>query len=111
MTMRTTRGRGRLFESVIETIGDTPAIRLNALAPAGVEIYVKAEFFNPAGSVKARIALRIIEEAERNGRLRPGHTVVEAHSGPTGIRLALGCEGMGTTPVVTLADSFFVERR
>src|SRR3546814_12223787 len=101
MTMRTTRGRGRLFESVLETIGDTPAIRINALAPAGVEIYVKAEFFNPAGSVKDRLALSIIEEAERDGRLSPGQTVVEATSGTTGIGLAMVCAAKGFPVVVT----------
>ena len=111
MTMRTTRGRGRLFESVLETIGDTPAIRINALAPAGVEIYVKAEFFNPAGSVKDRLALSIIEEAERDGRLSPGQTVVEATSGNTGIGLAMVCAAKGYPLVVTMADSFSVERR
>src|SRR3546814_548863 len=111
MTMRTTRGRERLFESVLETIGDTPAFRINALAPAGVEIYVKAEFFNPAGSVKDRLALSIIEEAERDGRLSPGQTVVEATSGNTGIGLAMVCAAKGYPIVVTMADSFSVERR
>ena len=70
MMMRRTQGRGKVYDSVLETIGDTPAIRVNTLAPAGVEIYVKAEFFNPAGSVKDRLALSIIEEAERDGTLR-----------------------------------------
>jgi cysteine synthase A len=111
MTMRTTQGRGRLFDSVLETVGDTPAIRINTLAPAGVEIYVKAEFFNPAGSVKDRLALSIIEEAERDGRLRPGQTVVEATSGNTGIGLAMVCAAKGYPLVVTMADSFSVERR
>ena len=83
ITMQTTQGRGRLFASILETIGNTPAIRVNNLAPTGVEIYVKAEFFNPAGSVKDRLALAIIEEAERSGALKPGQTVVEATSGNT----------------------------
>jgi cysteine synthase A len=111
ITTRTTQGRGRLFASVLETIGDTPAIRVNSLAPAGVTIYVKAEFFNPAGSVKDRLAISIIEEAERNGSLRPGQTVVEATSGNTGIGLAMVCAAKGYPLVVTMADSFSVERR
>ena len=111
MTMRTTQGRGKLFASVLDTVGDTPTIRINALAPAGVEIFVKAEFFNPAGSVKDRLALSIIEEAERDGRLSPGQTVVEATSGNTGIGLAMVCAAKGYPLVVTMADSFSVERR
>ncbi len=111
MTMRKTHGRGRLFASVLETVGDTPAIQINTLAPAGVEIYVKAEFFNPAGSVKDRLALSIIEEAERDGTLSPGQTVVEATSGNTGIGLAMVCAAKGYPLVVTMADSFSVERR
>jgi cysteine synthase A len=111
MTVRITQGRGRLFASVLETIGDTPAIRVNTLAPVGVEIYVKAEFFNPAGSVKDRLALSIIEEAERDGSLSPGQTVVEATSGNTGIGLAMVCAAKGYPLVVTMADSFSVERR
>ncbi len=111
MTFRTTQGRGRLYASVLDTIGDTPAIRINRLAPPGVELYVKAEFFNPAGSVKDRLALSIIEEAERDGSLRPGQTVVEATSGNTGIGLAMVCAARGYPLVVTMADSFSVERR
>jgi cysteine synthase A len=111
MTSRTTTGRGRLYASVLETIGDTPAIRINRLAPAGVELYVKAEAFNPAGSVKDRLALSIIEEAERDSRLRPGQTVVEATSGNTGIGLAMVCAAKGYPLVVTMADSFSLERR
>ena len=111
MTMRRTQGRGRLFDSVLETVGDTPAIRINRLAPSGVEIYVKAEFFNPAGSVKDRLALSIIEEAERDGRLSAGQTVIEATSGNTGIGLAMVCAAKGYPLVVTMADSFSVERR
>jgi cysteine synthase A len=110
-TTRTTAGRGQLYASVLDTIGNTPAIRINRLAPEGVEIYVKAEFFNPAGSVKDRLALSIIEEAERDGRLRPGQTVVEATSGNTGIGLAMVCAAKGYPLVVTMADSFSVERR
>ncbi len=111
MTTNSTKGRGRLYASVLDTIGDTPAIRINRLAPDGVEIYVKAEFFNPAGSVKDRLALSIIEEAERDGSLRPGQTVVEATSGNTGIGLAMVCAAKGYPLVVTMADSFSVERR
>jgi cysteine synthase A len=108
---RTTRGRGRLFESVVDTIGDTPCIRVNTLAPDHVRIYVKAEFFNPAGSVKDRLAISIIEEAERRGALKPGQTVVEATSGNTGIGLAMVCAAKGYPLVVTMADSFSIERR
>jgi cysteine synthase A len=111
MMRRTTQGRGRLFASVLDTIGDTPAIRINSLAPAGVDIYVKVEAFNPAGSVKDRLALSIIEEAEQDGRLSPGQTVVEATSGNTGIGLAMVCAAKGYPLVVTMADSFSVERR
>src|SRR4029079_19346423 len=106
-----TNGRGKLFESILDTVGDTPVIRINNLAPDGVTIYVKAEFFNPASSVKDRLALNIIEEAERTGALRPGQTVVEATSGNTGIGLAMVCAQKGYPLVVTMADSFSVERR
>ncbi|MEK9673500.1 MAG: pyridoxal-phosphate dependent enzyme [Rhodospirillaceae bacterium] len=108
---RTTSGRGQLFASVVDTIGDTPCIRVNRLAPEGVTIYVKSEFFNPAASVKDRLAISIIEEAERRGDLKPGQTVVEATSGNTGIGLAMVCAAKGYPLVVTMADSFSVERR
>ena len=108
---RKTSGHGRRFESVLDTVGNTPAIRINNLAPAGVEVYVKAEFFNPAGSVKDRLALNIIEAAEREGKLKPGQTVVEATSGNTGIGLAMVCAAKGYPLVVTMADSFSIERR
>lgn len=108
---RTTSGRGRLFDSVVDTIGDTPCIRINNLAPKGVRVYVKAEFFNPAASVKDRLAISIIEEAERRGDLKPGQTVVEATSGNTGIGLAMVCAAKGYPLVVTMADSFSIERR
>ncbi len=108
---RTTDGRGRLYESVLDTVGDTPAIRVNTLAPDHVTIYVKAEFFNPAASVKDRLAVSIIEEAERSGALKPGQTVVEATSGNTGIGLAMVCAAKGYPLVVTMADSFSIERR
>ena len=108
---RTTLGRGRLYDSVVETVGDTPCIRINRLAPANVRVYVKAEFFNPAASVKDRLAVSIIEEAERSGALKPGQTVVEATSGNTGIGLAMVCAAKGYPLVVTMADSFSIERR
>lgn len=111
ITVRATQGRGRLFASILDTVGDTPAIRVNNLAPAGVELYVKAEAFNPAGSVKDRLALNIIEEAERDGSLSPGQTVIEATSGNTGIGLAMVCAAKGYPLVVTMADSFSIERR
>ncbi len=110
-TIRTTAGRGRLYENILDTVGDTPVIRINHLAPTGVRIYVKAEFFNPAASVKDRLALNIIEAAERSGKLKPGQTVVEATSGNTGIGLAMVCAQKGYPLVVTMADSFSVERR
>lgn len=108
---RKTDGRGRLYDSVADTIGDTPCIRINRLAPDGVRLYVKAEFFNPAASVKDRLAISIIEEAERRGDLQPGQTVVEATSGNTGIGLAMVCAAKGYPLVVTMADSFSIERR
>jgi len=108
---RTTSGRGRLFDSVLDTVGDTPSIRINNLAPNHVRLYVKAEFFNPAGSVKDRLALNIIEAAERDGTLKPGQTVVEATSGNTGIGLAMVCAAKGYPLVVTMAESFSIERR
>ena len=108
---RATKGRGRLFDSVLETVGDTPAIRINNLAVPGVTLYVKAEFFNPAASVKDRLALNIIETAERSGALKPGQTVVEATSGNTGIGLAMVCAQKGYPLVITMADSFSIERR
>jgi cysteine synthase len=108
---RSTAGRGRLYDSIIDTVGDTPCIRINRLAPDHVRLYVKAEFFNPAASVKDRLALNIIEDAERRGTLKPGQTVVEATSGNTGIGLAMVCAARGYPLVVTMADSFSVERR
>lgn len=108
---RSTEGRGCLYDNIVDTIGNTPCIRLNRIAPKHVRLYVKAEFFNPAGSVKDRLAASIIEEAERRGELRPGQTVVEATSGNTGIGLAMVCAAKGYPLVVTMADSFSVERR
>ncbi|MCC6774041.1 MAG: pyridoxal-phosphate dependent enzyme [Gemmatimonadaceae bacterium] len=110
-TSRTTNGRGRLYDSIVDTIGDTPCIRVRRVAPPTVRVYVKAEFFNPAASVKDRLAISIIEEAERRGDLTPGQTVVEATSGNTGIGLAMVCAAKGYPLVVTMADSFSIERR
>lgn len=109
--IRTTSGRGRLFDGIVETIGDTPCIRVQNLGPDHVRLYVKAEFFNPAASVKDRLAVNIIEAAERSGDLKPGQTVVEATSGNTGIGLAMVCAQKGYPLVITMAESFSVERR
>ena len=111
MADRITKGQGKLFESVVDTIGNTPCIRINTLAPKHVNLYVKAEFFNPASSVKDRLAISIIERAESKGDLKPGQTVVEATSGNTGIGLAMVCAAKGYPLVVTMADSFSIERR
>ncbi len=109
--VRKTEGSGRLYDSVLDTIGNTPCIRINNLAPDHVRLYVKAEFFNPMASVKDRLAIGIIEDAERKGLLKPGQTVVEATSGNTGIGLAMVCAAKGYPLVVTMAESFSVERR
>ena len=108
---RTTQGRGRLYSSILDTIGDTPCVRINRLAPAHVDLYVKAEFFNPGGSVKDRLAISIIEEAERSGELKPGQTVVEATSGNTGVGLAMVCAAKGYPFVATMPTSVSIERR
>ncbi|MEL0327436.1 MAG: pyridoxal-phosphate dependent enzyme [Deltaproteobacteria bacterium] len=108
---RSTNGQGRLYDSIIDTIGNTPCILINKPAPKGVRLYVKAEAFNPAASVKDRLAISIIEEAEKRGELKPGQTVVEATSGNTGIGLAMVCAAKGYPLVVTMADSFSIERR
>ncbi len=110
MSIRQTNGRGR-FDSILDTVGDTPVVRINRIAPEHVTVYVKFEAFNPAGSVKDRLALNIIEAAEQRGDLKPGQTVVEATSGNTGIGLAMVCAAKGYPLVVTMADSFSIERR
>lgn len=110
-SIRKTQGRGQLFDSVLDTVGNTPVIRINNLAPEGVRLFVKAEFFNPGASVKDRLALNIIEAAERDGTLKPGQTVVEATSGNTGIGLAMVCAQKGYPLVVTMIETFSVERR
>src|SRR5918996_3954008 len=99
------------FANILETVGNTPVVRIGKLAPAGVDLFVKIEAFNPLGSVKDRLALGVIEDAERKGVLKPGQTVVEATSGNTGIGLAMVCAQKGYPLVVTMAESFSVERR
>jgi len=99
------------YNNILETIGDTPLVKLNRLARPGVNLYVKVESFNPMGSVKDRMAKAIIEGAEASGELRPGQTVIEATSGNTGIGLAMVCAQKGYPLVVTMAESFSVERR
>jgi len=100
-----------IYDSILETIGRTPVVRINRLAPAGVTLYVKCEFFNPASSVKDRLAIAIILDAEQKGLLKPGDTVVEATSGNTGVALAMVCAARGYRFVALMADSFSVERR
>jgi cysteine synthase A len=102
---------GRLYDSILETVGGTPVVRINRLAPDHVNLYVKIEAFNPLGSVKDRLALGVIEAGEASGALKPGQTVIEATSGNTGIGLAMVCAAKGYPLVVTMAESFSVERR
>jgi cysteine synthase A len=102
---------GKLYANILETVGNTPVIKINKLAPPDVNLYVKMEAFNPLGSVKDRLALGVIEDAERTGALKPGQTVVEATSGNTGIGLAMVCAAKGYPLVVTMAETFSVERR
>ncbi len=99
------------FANILETVGNTPVVKVGKLAPAGVDLYVKIEAFNPLGSVKDRLALGVIEDAERSGMLKPGQTVIEATSGNTGIGLAMVCAQKGYPLVVTMAETFSVERR
>jgi cysteine synthase A len=100
-----------IHENILGTIGNTPVVRINHLAPAGVTMYVKCEAFNPLSSVKDRLAIAIIEDAERRGELKPGQTVVEATSGNTGIALAMVCAVKGYPFVALMSDSFSIERR
>jgi cysteine synthase len=100
-----------IYDSILDTIGNTPIVRLNRMAPANVEMYVKIEAFNPMASVKDRLAIAIIKDAEKKGQLRAGQTVVEATSGNTGIALAMVCAARGYGFVSVMADSFSVERR
>lgn len=100
-----------IYDSILGTIGRTPVVRIHRLAPPGVSLYLKCEFFNPSGSVKDRLAIAIIEDAEARGTLAPGQTVVEATSGNTGIALAMVCAAKGYPFVAVMAESFSVERR
>jgi cysteine synthase A len=102
---------GRRYASILETVGNTPVVKINRLAPPDVNLYVKIEAFNPLGSVKDRLALGVIEAAEKSGALKPGQTVIEATSGNTGIGLAMVCAQKGYPLVVTMAEQFSVERR
>lgn len=102
---------GHKFDNILETIGNTPVVRIGKMAPEGINLFVKVEAFNPLGSVKDRLALGVIEAAEKAGSLKPGQTVVEATSGNTGIGLAMVCAQKGYPLVVTMAESFSVERR
>src|SRR6516165_3600224 len=100
-----------IHDSILGTIGKTPVVQVQRLAPEHVTMYVKVEYFNPGGSVKDRLAIGIIEDAEQRGALKPGQTVVEATSGNTGIALAMVCAAKGYPFVATMAESFSVERR
>ena len=102
---------GKIYNSILDTIGHTPVVRINNLGPKNVNIYAKVESFNPMGSVKDRLALGVIEDAERKGELKPGQTIVEATSGNTGIGLAMVCAQKGYPLVITMAENFSVERR
>jgi len=99
------------FANILETVGNTPVVKINKLAPPDVNLYVKVEAFNPLGSVKDRLALGVIEDAERSGALKPGQTVIEATSGNTGIGLAMVCAQKGYPLVLVMAESFSIERR
>jgi len=101
----------KIHDNILGTIGNTPVVKINKLGPPGVNLYVKIESFNPMSSVKDRLALGIIEDAEKSGALKPGQTVIEATSGNTGIGLAMVCAQKGYPLVVTMAESFSVERR
>jgi len=100
-----------IYDSILGTIGNTPIVRINALAPSHVTMFVKCEFFNPLHSVKDRLAIAIIEDAERKGLLQPGQTVVEATSGNTGIALAMVCAAKGYPFVAVMVETFSIERR
>jgi len=100
-----------IYNNILETIGNTPVVRVNRLGPEGIEMYVKVEAFNPMSSVKDRLAIGVIEDAERKGLLKAGQTVVEATSGNTGIALAMVCAVKGYPFVAVMAESFSIERR
>src|SRR5476651_1658493 len=99
------------YQNILETIGNTPVVRINKLGPSGINLFAKLEAFNPLGSVKDRLALGVIEAAEKSGELKPGQTVIEATSGNTGIGLAMVCAAKGYPLVLTMAEPFSVERR
>lgn len=107
----TSAPRKAIYEDITKTIGRTPVVKINRLAPDGIDLYAKCEYFNPLGSVKDRLAIAIIEAGEKSGKLKPGCTVVEATSGNTGISLAMVCAQRGYNFVSTMAASFSVERR
>src|SRR5215475_1835380 len=100
-----------IYDSILGTIGKTPVVRIQRLAPGHVTLYVKCEFFNPLASVKDRLAIAIIEDGERRGALKPGQTVIEATSGNTGIALAMVCAAKGYPFIAVMSDSFSIERR
>ena len=100
-----------IYDSILHTIGRTPIVRVNRIAPSHVTMYVKCEFFNPLSSVKDRLAIAIIEDAERRGALKPGQTVIEATSGNTGIALAMVCAAKGYPFVAVMVETFSIERR
>ncbi len=102
---------GKIYNNIVETIGNTPVVKLNKVGPKNINIYGKLEYFNPLGSVKDRLALGVITAAEEAGELKPGDTIVEATSGNTGIALAMVCAQRGYQLVITMAESFSVERR
>src|SRR5260370_33390414 len=99
------------FDTILGTVGRTPVVRIQKIAPPHVKLYVKIEAFNPLGSGKDRLALGLIEDAERSGKLQPGQTVVEAPSGNTSIGLAMGCARKGYPLVIVMAENFRIERR
>jgi len=100
-----------IYDDITKTIGHTPVVKLNRIAPSHVDVFVKVESFNPMASVKDRLAIAIIEDAEKAGKLQPGQTIIEATSGNTGIALAMVCAAKGYSFVAVMADSFSIERR
>jgi len=107
----TSVARHAIHNNITETIGRTPVVKINRLAPAGIDLYAKLEYFNPLSSVKDRLAIAIIEHGERTGKIKPGSTIIEATSGNTGIALAMVCAQRGYKFVATMAASFSIERR
>jgi cysteine synthase A len=105
------KDKAMIYDNILETIGNTPVVRLNRMAPKNVDMYVKVESFNPLASVKDRLAYGIIADAEQKGTIKPGQTIIEATSGNTGIALAMVCAARGYQFVATMADSFSIERR